>query len=296
MNHLSQLLGKLIWGLYFYFGRKFCGLKKQMIYINQHHYSYLISKNYNPALDTLILLHGFTGFKEYWFNFIIPLKQKFNIVNIDLPGHGSSDFNIKENFKNQSIGLLDAIKARHQLANIHIIAASIGAWIACQYIAYNPSHLKSLVLIGPAGIPVKQVSALYQAIDLHRNPFWINSQQEYNALLGFAVCNPPPNFWPLSQFLLADYLKRQSIYQVIWHQIVDQNQRIQPLNLAQFSAFKGQKIVVWGDEEKTFHVETLEVLQQQIKDIQIFTCLNSGHSVQVDQPKWLADLVIQKCR
>ncbi|ONG41557.1 hypothetical protein BKE30_03740 [Alkanindiges hydrocarboniclasticus] len=294
MKLLSQRLGKLIWVIYFFFGAKASGLKKQSIDINNHQYNYLISKKFNPALDTLVLLHGFTGFKEYWFGFMMPLKHKFNIISIDLPGHGSSSFNIKKSFLDQSIELIDAIKTRHQLSQFHFVAASIGAWIACHYMAKFPEQLKSLVFIGPAGIAVTQTSEFYQAVDQQKNPFWINTQQDYNQLLGFAVFKLPPDFWPLSPFLLADYLNHQPVYQIIWNQIVDAHQRIQALNLLELSAFKGKKIVVWGKEERTFHSQTLEVLKQHVKDIQVFICPQSGHSVQVDQPKWLASLVLQQ--
>ncbi len=294
MNHLSQFLGKLIWRLFLFFGTKLAGLKNQSITIDNHQYHYLISKNFNPELDTLLLLHGFTGFKEYWFNFIFPLKRQFNIISIDLPGHGSSSFNHEKDFKTQSIELIDTIKTRHEFSKLHIIAASIGAWLACQYADYCPDQLKSLVLIGPAGIPVKEASEFYQAVDRQQNPFWIKTQQDYNRLLGFALYNPPPNFWPLSSFLLSDYLEHQPVYQIIWNQIIDPQQKIQALSLKKLSEFNGKKIVVWGKEERTFHAETLEVLNQQVKHIQIFRCPQSGHSVQVDQPKWLANLVVRQ--
>ncbi len=222
MNNLSQFLGKLIWAVFFFLGSKLSGLKNQSITIDNHQYHYLVSKNFSPELDTLLLLHGFTGFKEYWFNFIFPLKRKFNIISIDLPGHGSSSFNHEKDFKTQTIELIDTIKTRHELSKLHIIAASIGAWVACQYADYCPDQLKSPVLIGPAGIPVKEASEFYQAVDRQQNPFWVKTQQDYNTLLGFAIYNPPPDFCPLSSFLLSDYLKHQPVYQIIWNQIVDQ--------------------------------------------------------------------------
>src|SRR5690606_22295336 len=103
--------------------------------------------------------------------------------------------------------------------------------------------------------------------------------------------NPPPEFWPLSNFLLADYAKRQPIYKHIWQQITDSDQRVLPIDLARLSELPCSKHVIMGDEERTIHHSILKKLTDQVSGIGVHQCPESGHSVQCDQPKWLADLV-----
>ena len=40
--------------------------------------------------ETLILLHGFTGSRENWQPFIDTLAEQYQVVTVDLPGHGGN--------------------------------------------------------------------------------------------------------------------------------------------------------------------------------------------------------------
>ena len=294
MERISIKLGQLIWSFFLFLGRKSNGLEKKRITINGARYAYLAPSTLDPELETILLIHGFTGFKEYWSDFMRSCKGRFNFLVIDLPGHGESDFDQKTPFQKQASALVHDVICQHQLKNAHFIGASVGAWVACLFALESPSYVKTLTLIGPVGVPATSASEFYRLVDEGKNPFWASTQQEYAHLLGLALKNSPPKFWPLSNFLLADYAKRQSIYKLIWQQITDSDQRVRAIDLAKLSELPCSKYVIMGDEERTIHHSILETLAEQVRDIGMHQCPESGHSVQCDQPKWLADLVSTK--
>ena len=50
-----------------------------------------ISIKYDGTGDLLIFLHGIGGNKENWYSSIEILSKSFNVVALDLLGHGESD-------------------------------------------------------------------------------------------------------------------------------------------------------------------------------------------------------------
>lgn len=291
MKRISIKIGHLIWSFFLFLGRKSNGLEKNIITINDTRYAYLAPSTVDPEFETIVLIHGFTGFKEYWSDFMRSCRGKLNFIVIDLPGHGESGFDHETSFQKQTSALVHEVICRSQIKTAHFVGASVGAWVACLFAMESPSYVKTLTLIGPVGVPATSSSEFFSLVDEGKNPFWATTQQEYTHLLGLALKNPPPEFWPLSNFLLADYAKRQPIYKHIWQQITDSDQRVLPIDLARLSELPCSKHVIMGDEERTIHHSILKKLTDQVSGIGVHQCPESGHSVQCDQPKWLADLV-----
>lgn len=47
--------------------------------------------SFDQQIDTVLLIHGFTGSLEDWRDIYPNLDERFNYVGIDLIGHGKSD-------------------------------------------------------------------------------------------------------------------------------------------------------------------------------------------------------------
>ncbi len=288
---MSYKLGQFIWAILMLMGRKASRLALKSGSVGGRSYTCLVSDEADSALETLVLLHGFTGSKDYWLPLIKQLKGRFNVLVIDLPGHGGSHFDPAQDFYEQAVRIIDDALWFHKSERVHLIGASVGAMVACRYAERNPQRVHTLVMIGPAGVPVCEPSEFYAEVDAGQNPFWIHTRQAWRHLLSLALRTPPPDFWPVSAFLFGDYMKRQSTYRLIWDQIVDEHRRFRPLDFTAVSALPCRKMLVWGEAERTFHRSTVEVLSEHLPELRIFRCDKSGHAVHYDQPKWLAELL-----
>ncbi|GAA4312799.1 alpha/beta hydrolase [Nibribacter koreensis] len=51
----------------------------------------LLSHTQSGTGPTLVFLHGFCESKEVWTDFVKPLLHEFQIITLDLPGHGESE-------------------------------------------------------------------------------------------------------------------------------------------------------------------------------------------------------------
>ncbi len=109
---------------------------------------------------TLLLLHGFTGSAQAWAGLLPELERRFEVVAVDLPGHGA-------NREGASVSeTAEALARRLATAPAHVLGYSLGARIALQLALAHPEALRRLVLESPsAGIADPAERAARRAAD-----------------------------------------------------------------------------------------------------------------------------------
>lgn len=95
--------------------------------------------------EPLVLLHGFTGRKETWNQIVSYLSHSFQVITIDLPGHGQTVSN-KPRTMEQFAKDLDEIVNRLNLGSIHLLGYSLGGRSALSYAMYFPGNIRTLIL------------------------------------------------------------------------------------------------------------------------------------------------------
>lgn len=99
----------------------------------------------------IILIHGAGGSIRTWKKQVDDLVQWFNLVIVDLPGHGSSrHITIDANSYNfEWLGEKVWQVVDHlQLKNVHVMGVSLGSIIAMQMKALRPLEVSSLIMAG----------------------------------------------------------------------------------------------------------------------------------------------------
>jgi 2-succinyl-6-hydroxy-2,4-cyclohexadiene-1-carboxylate synthase len=112
--------------------------------INGLNYYYEITGSGPPVL----LLHGFTGSSANWQAHVPALSEQYQVLIVDLPGHGQTDapddparYGVE-----QVAADLIALSARAGAASAHVLGYSMGARLAlCMALAY-PRFVRSLIM------------------------------------------------------------------------------------------------------------------------------------------------------
>jgi len=97
---------------------------------------------------TLLLLHGFTGSSENWLDTLNPFSDRFQVVLIDLPGHGrtaSPSASERYTMENASRDLIAISKALH-LSAVNLLGYSMGGRLALYMAAKHPAYVRSLII------------------------------------------------------------------------------------------------------------------------------------------------------
>lgn len=124
--------------------------------------------------QTLLFIHGFAGSSRWWKNQVDFLKQDFQILTIDLPGHGQSGW-MPVTPRDIAMDLAQLIKFLH-LNQINVIASSMGGLIAFELHRQLPAEIMRMSFVGSlpklskatgyaAGLDVEKIRTLSNQFD-----------------------------------------------------------------------------------------------------------------------------------
>lgn len=95
------------------------------------------------------MLHHFFGATSQWDAYVPELAKHYRVINVDLPGHGRSDYMdttkiyLHEKAAEYITGLSDYLK----LDSLYIMGASSGSFIATYIATRKPNLVKRLIVI-----------------------------------------------------------------------------------------------------------------------------------------------------
>ncbi|WP_096200577.1 alpha/beta fold hydrolase [Bacillus sp. FJAT-45350] len=105
----------------------------------------------SPKHEWVIMIHGLGGSSTIWFKQIKELRKHFNILLVELRGHGKSTGEKTEenhyNFtmtSNDVVEVLDHLNIKHA----HFIGISLGSIIIRNIAKHSPKRVKSMILGG----------------------------------------------------------------------------------------------------------------------------------------------------
>lgn len=96
--------------------------------------------------NTLILLHGFMESLQIWNDFSNELSKEFNVLCIDLPGHGKSDCIGEIHTMELMSDIIKQITDSLTIKEFVLIGHSMGGYVSLQFAENYPNMLKGLGL------------------------------------------------------------------------------------------------------------------------------------------------------
>lgn len=116
-------------------------MTKRIFEINHDRYAYKI----DGQGEVIVMLHGFTSSQQTWDSIYNQLISDYQVLTIDLPGHGETKVaksKTMKAFSEDFKALLDYL----QLNKIHLLGYSMGGRTALSFANYYPEMISSLIL------------------------------------------------------------------------------------------------------------------------------------------------------
>ena len=100
---------------------------------------------------SMVYLHGADG-AALIAPFMTKLSEQYDLLVPEHPGYGQSEeIDWLENIHDLAYFYLDLFD-HLKLGEIHLVGSSIGGWLAMEIAVRNPERIRSMTLVGPAGI------------------------------------------------------------------------------------------------------------------------------------------------
>jgi 2-succinyl-6-hydroxy-2,4-cyclohexadiene-1-carboxylate synthase len=264
-------------------------IKSNIQQIGKNRYAYLTA----GTGEVLVLLHGFTGSSETWYPLIEKWASAFQVIAIDLPGHGNT---VTPNFP-QMMDFCDELRDLLDLLDVqkcHLLGYSMGGRIALSFAQRHPQRLRSLLLESAS-------PGLQSALERKER------QQNDEALAKRILQNGVEAFveeWeqiPLfaTQNLLPAATRAKMREERLMQSAAGLSQSlmrmgtgVQPSWWGRLSTLKMPVGLIVGELDEKF-IQINKKMECVINSSELFVVGDAGHAVHVEQPGKFATIVLE---
>ena len=282
------VIGILLAGFYFLFPesvfklaidaqRRSADLVKKEVQVDNHRIVYLEG----GKGETVILLHGFGGYKDHWTAFAKYLKG-YHLVIPDVPGFGESSQVPTAMYDVESqVGRIARFVEVLKLDKFHMAGNSLGGALTATYGAKHPEKVLTLALLDTAGAPSQKKSEFFMQLEKGNNLLLSSNAEDYNKLMALIFVKRPTVPASFRKIMLADWIAHTEFNKKIWNDT-------QPLqfSLAPFlPMIQAPVFIIWGDQDKLLDVGGVAFLEKNLKDHRILIMKDIGHCPMIERPE-----------
>ena len=243
------------------------------------------------STEWVTFVHGAGGSSSIWFKQIRDFQKHFNVLLLDLRGHGNSNEQIKTAFKqkytfksiaNDVIEVIDHL----QINSSHFVGISLGSIVIRQLAEMYPTRVQSMILGGA----ILKMNFRSQILMRLGNTF--KYVLPYLVLYKFfAFVIMPKKNHKNSRLLFINEAKK--LYQkefIKWFKLTAEINPV--LRLFRQIELDIPTLYVMGEEDYMFLPSVRQVVANHAKTAELFIIQNCGHVVNVEQPFIFNETVI----
>jgi len=255
-----------------------------LLSVNGHDaFAYTGGKPLNPALPTLVFIHGAQHDHSVWILQSRYLAHHgYGVLALDLPGHGRSGGAALESVEAIAAWVIEVLDAAG-VAKATLIGHSMGSLVALEIAGTQPARVAKIALIGTAN-PMRVSEELLNATRddeaLAQDMVNIWSHSTYAA----KPSNPGPGFWIVGENLRL----MQRIRPGVMHtDFVACNVYAQGSKRA--AAVTCPALLVLGADDLMAHPKGARGLQADIAGQRTVLVKSCGHALMAEQPDAVLD-------
>jgi pyruvate dehydrogenase E2 component (dihydrolipoamide acetyltransferase) len=234
--------------------------------------------------ETVVLVHGFGGDLDNWLFNIDALAGKARVYALDLPGHGQSSKTLADPSIEGLARALLAFLEGLSVERAHLVGHSMGGLLSLQAGLLAPQRVKSLTLIGSAGLG-DEINAGY--------------------VTGFTAAASKRELKPVLEQLFADpgLVSRQMVDDLLkYKRLDDVNVALKQISAAFVDEGRQRRVlrsalqemdtpvlVIWGEADRVIPASHAAALGDRVKSEVI---PGAGHMVQMEKSARVNELIL----
>lgn len=134
---------------------------------------------------TLVFIHGLSDSLLYWEFLASNLKDNYQVLRVDLQGHGESKLENEEITLDTYVNDLNNLLERLNISKVNLIGFSLGSAVALSFAAKYPQKVDCLVLMSAF---YKADSTLTDTLNQFKNALEIGFEEFYDVILPMVLC------------------------------------------------------------------------------------------------------------
>ena len=233
-------------------------------------------------MTPLVLVHGFLGGGKQW-DHVVDALPNLDILAPDLPGFGDNNRLSPCTSINQMARYIVEKADAEGIFEFDLLGHSMGGMIAQEIALEYPSRVRKLVLYSTGSIGA--LPGRFETIETSKqrakddgvaitagriSATWYRDFEKspYHANCAEIARQASPAALQSGLDAMAGWNRQDDIYQI-----------------------KSPTLIVWGDKDRTYSREQVNILNRQIKDSCLKIIPNSSHAVHDEQKDQFIDLI-----
>jgi len=257
--------------------RRSADLVKKEVLVDDHRIVYLEG----GTGETIVLLHGFGGYKDQWTAFAKYLKG-YHLVIPDISGFGESSQVPTDNYSVESqVGRIDRFVEVLKLDKFHMAGNSMGGAYAATYGARHPGKVLTLALLDTAGVPSPSKSEFVLQLETGNNLLLAGNTEDVEKLLALIYAKRPPIPPAFKKILVADWIAHTEFNRKIWNDTNPFQFSLAPV----LPLIQAPVLILWGEQDKMLDVGSVVFLEKNLKNHRTVIMKDTGHCPMIEKPE-----------
>lgn len=251
--------------------------RKEFDLPNGLHYVYLEGGQGEP----LMLLHGFGADKDNFSRVARFLTPHYRVIIPDHIGFGESSHPQEADYSPPAQAeRLRSLAQALGIKTLDLGGSSMGGQIAMTYATLYPAEVKSLWLLGPAGVWSAPKSEVYKIIaETGHNSLLAKNKDEFAQVFAFVMSDPPFIPRPMLDVMAQERIRNFNLEERIFQQIGDYSVE------TYIAGMITPTLIVFGDQDRAIPVATAEILHKLLPHSQVVIMPGLGHLPMLERPK-----------
>ncbi len=261
--------------------RRSAGLVKKEVQVDDHRIVYLEG----GKGETIILLHGFGGYKDQWTAFA-KYMTGYHLVIPDIPGFGESSQVPTDRYDvGSQVGRIERFVEALKLDKFHMAGNSLGGAYAVTYGTTYPEKVLTLALLDTAGAPSQNKSELLVQLEKGKNLLLADNTEDVDKLMALVYEKKPAIPASFKKILVADWIAHTGFNKKIWNDCPPLHSSLAPV----LPLIQAPVLIVWGDRDKVLDVGGVAFLERNLKNYRTVIMKDTGHCPMVEKPEETAN-------
>ena len=233
----------------------------------------------NQKEEWVVFIHGMGGSTRTWSRQIEAFSKSYNLLLLDLPGHGQHSNKIIHKVDSEKLheGIIETMNHLN-ISSAHFVALSLGTIVTANFAIHHPEYVKSIIL-GAASL---KVSGVYKLAVIAANKF--KKLLPYKFLYKFFAwfMLPKRNHKRSRHIFLREVVKLDKKTMFAWIEYLQITRKSEPI-LAKLDNLKKNILIISGDEDHCFLGGVKKIVSKK-KSLQLNIIDKCGHICSIE--KW----------